>query len=100
MNVTPSLDEALEAFNAQKIREYVPAFAYSALVIVLGVVGNAFTVAYYGFQEPRTSTNVIITALGKADLIACIAFSNEIIGLCFFVTFKNVALCKSLSFCN
>ena len=100
MNVTPSPDEALEAFNAQKIREYVPAIAYSAIVIVLGVVGNAFTVAYYGFHEPRTSTNFIITALGKVDLISCIVFSDEIIKLCFFVTFKNVALCKSLSFCN
>jgi len=100
MNITSSPDDALEAFNARKIGEYVPAIAYSALVIVLGVVGNVFTVAYYGFHEPRTSTNVIITALGTADLIACIAFSNEIIELCFTLTFKNVALCKSLSFCN
>ena len=100
MDVTSSSDDALEALNARKIREYVPVFAYSALVIVLGIVGNIFTVAFYGFHEPKTSTNVIITALGTADLIACIAFSNEIIELCFTVTFKNAALCKSLSFCN
>jgi len=100
MDVTSSSDNALEALNARKIREYVPVFAYSAFVIVLGIVGNIFTVVFYGFHEPKTSTNVIITALGTADLIACIAFSNEIIELWFTVTFKNAALCKSLSFCN
>jgi len=100
MNVTSSPTDALEEFNARKIREYAPAIAYSALVIVLGVVGNAFSVAYYGFQVSRTSTNVIITALGTADLIACIAFSDEIIELCLTVTFTDVAGCKFMYFCN
>jgi len=100
MNFTSSPDDALEAFNARKIREYAPAIAYSAIVIVLGIVGNAFSVMYYGFHVPRTSTNVIITALGTADLIACFAFSDEIIELCFTVTFTNVAGCKFIYFCN
>jgi len=100
MNITLSPDNALETFNARKLREYAPAIAYSALVIVLGIVGNAFTVVYYGFHVPRTSTNVIITALGTADLIACIVFCDEIIELCFTVTFQNVAGCKIMYLCN
>jgi len=92
--------DELEALNERKIDEYAPAIAYSALVIMLGVGGNAFSVAYYGFHVPRTPTNVIITALGTADLIACVTFSDAIIELCFTVSFESVDVCKFMYFCK
>jgi len=100
MNITSIPYNALEAFNAQKVREYAPAIAYCTTVIVLGVVGNAFTVAYYGFHVPRTTTNVIITALGTADFIACLTFTDSIIKICYTLTYKNVAACKLMFFCK
>ena len=90
----------LQILNDDKIREYTPAIIYVAIVVAFGVFGNIMSVTYYGFKCPRTPTNVIITGLGVVDLICCIILADEIIELCYTVTFKNVAGCKVMYFIN
>ncbi|XP_045215261.2 bombesin receptor subtype-3-like [Mercenaria mercenaria] len=90
----------LEGLNDQKIREYAPAIAYSVLVIVLGIAGNIFSIAYYGFKSQKTTTNNLITYLAVTDLITCFVFCDEIIELCFTIAFKNIIGCKIMYFTN
>ncbi|XP_052762411.1 annetocin receptor-like [Mya arenaria] len=91
---------ALNELNKDKINEYALAIAFASLMIVLGSVGNIFSVIYYGFKAPKTSTNVIITGLAIVDLIACFVFIDEIFELCFTVTYRSRAACKILYFVN
>ncbi|XP_060564882.1 D(2) dopamine receptor-like [Ruditapes philippinarum] len=90
----------LEELNGQKIREYAPAIAYSAFVMLVGISGNLFSIAYYGFKTQKTTTNSLITALAVTDLITCVVFCDEIIELCFTITFENVIGCKIMYFTN
>ncbi|XP_053405047.1 growth hormone secretagogue receptor type 1-like [Mercenaria mercenaria] len=90
----------LEDLNDQKIWEYAPAIAYSASVMILGIFGNIFSIVYYGFKSPKTTTNNLITALAITDSVTCIVFCDEIIELCFTITFKNVIGCKLMYFTN
>ena len=93
-------EQLLRQLNDAKIREYAPAIAFSAVVVVCGILGNALSVAFYGFKVPRTSTNIIITVLAIVDIITCIVISDEIVELCFTVTFKNIWGCKAMYFFN
>lgn len=92
------MEQRLQELNSEKIQEYAPAIAYVSVVTTLGVLGNAFSVAFYGFNCPRTPTNLIITSLGTVDLVCCIVFNDEIIELCFTLTFKSVVGCKVMYF--
>ena len=100
MDDTEENARLLEEHNAQKIREYAPAIAYSAFVMLVGISGNIFSIAYYGFKAQATTTNSLITALAITDLITCVVFSDEIIELCFTITFQNVVGCKFMYFTN
>ncbi|XP_045156302.2 tyramine receptor Ser-2-like [Mercenaria mercenaria] len=90
----------LEDLNDQKIREYAPAIAYSAFVMILGIFGNIFSIIYYGFKSTKTTTNNLITYLAVTDFVTCIVFCDEIIELCFTITFKDVIGCKFMYFTN
>ena len=100
MNSSETEEKLLLQLNDAKIREYAPAIAFSAVVVVCGILGNALSVAFYGFKVPRTSTNIIITVLAIVDIITCIVISDEIVELCFTVTFKNIWGCKAMYFFN
>lgn len=93
-------EQRLQDLNDAKIQEYTSAIVYVAIVVLLGVCGNIMTVTFYGFKSPRTPTNVIITGLGIVDLLCCVVLSDEIIELCFTVSFKSVAGCRAMYFFN
>lgn len=93
-------EQRLHDLNDAKIQEYTPAIVYVAIVVLLGVCGNIMTVTFYGFKSPRTPTNVIITGLGIVDMLCCVVLSDEIIELCFTVSFKSVAGCRAMYFFN
>ena len=96
----PTEEQLLRQLNDDKVRAYAPAIAFSAIVVVCGILGNALSVAFYGFKVPRTSTNIIITVLAVVDFTTCIVLSDEILELCFTVTFKSVGGCKTMYFFN
>lgn len=91
---------SLEDLNREKTIEYLPAIIFTCIVIVLGVLGNAMSVAFYGFKVARTSTNFLISALAALDLVTCVVLVVEVIELCYSVNFRNRTGCKAMYFLN
>lgn len=90
----------LEELNREKTIEYLPAIIFTCIVIVLGVLGNAMSVVFYGFKVARTSTNFLISALAALDLVTCVVLVAEVIELCYSVNFRNRTGCKAMYFLN
>ncbi|KAH3752715.1 hypothetical protein DPMN_187341 [Dreissena polymorpha] len=93
-------DDLLSEINTKKTLEFLPATIFVSVVIVLGVLGNSMSLAFYGWKVAKTSTNFFICALSAVDLITCFVLLGEVIELCYVVNFPSVFLCKSLYFLN
>lgn len=93
-------DTQLEKINRDKIVEYSPAIAFSAVIVALGIFGNILSATFYGFKTRKSVTNTLISALAFTDLITCLVLADEIIELCYTVTFRSVFGCKLMYFCN
>jgi len=93
-------EELFQQINADKTREYAPAIAFAALVIVFGILGNLMASIFYGYKLPKTPTNCLITCLSVLDLVTCLVLCGEVIELCYLLNFQFVAGCKTMYFLN
>lgn len=93
-------EEILVDLNRGNISKYGLALAYCVIVIIAGILGNTASIVFYGFKSHRTTTNILITYLAVTDLIACVAFVDEIVELCLTINFTDRVGCKFIYFIN
>lgn len=91
-------DKRLEELNKEKIAEYSPVIAFVFTMMLLGIVGNSFSITYYRCKAANTTTNVLITILSFIDLVSCVVIVGEVIELFYPVNFRSAAGCKAIYF--
>ena len=93
-NFTLDKEILLEEYAANKRWEFLPAMFFVGIFIIAGVLGNAFSFAYYGFKSKRTPSSLFISVLSAVDFISCLSMSCQIVNLYHYVTFKSLIGCR------
>lgn len=93
-------DPRLQELRLREEMRNIPLAAFVAVVLILGVVGNSFSVVFYGFKQRLTVTNFFIAALGINDLLANLIFCDELTLIFKSFVFRDRAGCKTVFFLN
>lgn len=96
----PTENARLEDIREREINDNIPLLVVAVGMIVLGIIGNSTSIAFYGFSEKKIVTNILISFLAVNDLIACIVFCDEIFVLFYTFKFTNIAACKAIFVAN
>ena len=101
MAASKDLNATLQELNDDKAVLLIPAIVYTAVLMIVGFIGNILVIIYYGCKAKRTSTSLFISMLAIFDLTACvIAMPGEILDIRYFFMFENVVMCKLSKFVN
>lgn len=93
-------DPRVEELRRREVARNIPLIVVVGIVLVLGIIGNAFSFAFYGFSRKRTVTNFLIAALALNDLTANIVFCDELALVLQSFTFRDRAGCKTVFVIN
>lgn len=94
-------DDILVELHHEFTMEYLPLIICMACLGVIGIFGNIFTIAFYGFKTKRkSSTIVLVTYVAIFDLIVSFLMFDAVADLSVNVYFSSVALCKMVVFVN
>ena len=99
VNATAEDSDLLKEIHRDKVMEYLPIMVLLAVLAILGIVGNSFTIKFYSTQRRRSSTSAFIQYLGVIDLSVCILSFNSITDLAVNVYFTSSLLCKLMYCC-
>ncbi|KAK6167648.1 hypothetical protein SNE40_021625 [Patella caerulea] len=81
--------------NADTAKKMIIPIVYVAIMMVLGLIGNALVVYIYGFKWRKTPEKCFITTLAIFDLVNCvITMPTEIATLVSFYRFTSHSFCK------
>lgn len=92
-NVTESEDD-FKHINDLIVERNALTFAFLAIVIVSGIVGNGFSFAFYGFVEKKTVTSFLITVLAVNDLFSSVVYIEQFSSLNFMLDFQTILTCS------
>ena len=99
--VSNDTDKLLQELNDKLAMSMIPVLVYLSILLVVGLIGNAMVVFYYGCKTRRTSNSVFICMVAVFDLLSCcLSIPIEMVDLRFFYMFTNSGLCKVLRFVN
>ena len=93
-------DPRVADLRRREIERNIPLVVVVAIVLVLGIIGNLFSIVFYGFSKKRTVTNFLIAALALNDLLANFIFWDEIVIIFQSFTFTDKTGCKTVYFLN
>lgn len=89
----------LGTLNLKQTIKYSPVLAVYILMMVIGLIGNAFVLYIYKFKFKRTSARTYILCLALLDfLVCCVGIPYHAFDLTHLVTYKYSTLCRVLSF--
>lgn len=95
------VDEARVAeLKRREIIRGIPLMVLVVVMLLLGIVGNSFSIAFYGFRRRKTVTDFLIASLAANDFLACLVFCDEIPIAFQAFTFTDVTGCKFVFFLN
>lgn len=95
------VDEARVAeLKRREIIRSIPLIVLVVVMLLLGIVGNSFSIAFYGFHRRKTVTDFLIASLAANDFLACFVFCDEIPIAFQAFTFTDVTGCKCVFFLN
>ncbi|XP_041361652.1 orexin receptor type 2-like [Gigantopelta aegis] len=98
---TINADEYLQSLNDEFALTILPTIVFLAAILVVGFVGNIIVCYIYLAKFKVSTTRCFVVTLALVDLLTCcIAIPGDVFDLRENYTFRNVALCKVLSFCN
>lgn len=94
----------LNNINSEFVDAFMPLLLTFAIVIMLGIVANIFSIVFYGFKEmKREQSNVtflLLTALSVNNLAACISECSIVYEVSHILTFKSRKGCIAIYFFN
>ena len=93
-------DDKLEELRRREVIRNVPLVCCVVVILLLGIIGNAFSFAYYGFRRKLTVTNFLIASLAANDLIANLIFCDELPIMFRSFDYRDKAGCKTIFFLN
>ena len=89
----------LEKFNEQMLRIQLPAIIYAAILMLVGIPGNAVVLYIYFFKWRRSTSRMFILYLALFDLIYCLTIlPMEIVTMRYSVMMDKPILCKIFRF--
>jgi len=95
------IDSLVHNMNADKVRLFIPVVVFVSLMMVLGLLGNAFVCYFYTFKEKKSTNTFFIVVLSVYDLLTCLFIvPAEIAILTLYYTFGDDIACKSMRFMN
>ena len=95
------IDSLVHNMNADKVRLFIPVVVFVSLMMVLGLLGNAFVCYFYTFKEKKSTNTFFIVVLSVYDLLTCfITMPTDIATLVLYYTFVDNVACKTLRFVN
>lgn len=95
------MEERLAYINRKLIFEYIPLIVIFVILGIVGILGNAITIVFYGFRTKRKSSTVVfITIIAVLDFVSSALMATTIADLIYNVYYSNKALCKMMYFTN
>lgn len=88
----------LEDINDLVLKNNALTFVFLAFLIVFGIVGNGFSLAFYGFVEKKTVTSFLIIVLATSDLVSSVIFIEQMFVLSFMLDFPSRFACSLIRF--
>lgn len=93
------MEDSLTGLHKKLTLEYIPVIVFMVCLGIFGIIGNAVTIAFYGFHtKKKSSTIVFVTILASLDLFTNLLISTTVVGLFINVTFRNRSACKLILF--
>lgn len=99
LNMT-TMDERVWQLSNREIQDNIPLVVVVATCLFLGILGNGFALAFFGFKRPRSVTDLLISFLATTDLVACAVYYDEFIIVFQSFTFTNLIGCKVIFVVN
>ena len=89
-------NELLKEKQVEVSTRLIPAVVPAAIIIVVGIVGNIFTIAFFSRKSKRTVPVVLIKYLAGADLATCIVSISVISEMVLNIRYdpKAFVICK------
>ncbi|GFO12165.1 cephalotocin receptor 1 [Plakobranchus ocellatus] len=88
-------DDLLQKINEKNAELLAPVIAYTAVLLLLGAVGNPVAIYIYGWKWHSTTSRVFLFFLAWMDLINCIVtMPTEIYVMSHLYYFPNSDLCR------
>lgn len=91
--------QLLEEINAQEVTSLYPLIFFYAIILIVGLLGNALVLIVYTFGYRRSPARVYILFLALTDFSICLfGLPYHLIDLTHPYTYTNAPACKALTF--
>lgn len=91
----------IEDLNDRYTQQKLGGIVFVALMMVVGVIGNAHVLYLFAFKFPKSNHRIYILCLAVLDMITCsIGMPFVIVDLQNTLTFESAIVCKLLRFLN
>ncbi|XP_052761456.1 uncharacterized protein LOC128204130 [Mya arenaria] len=102
INNTNGIDhqtDILQKINDQEVKALYPLIFFYAIILIIGVIGNAVVLLVYTYQYKRSPARMFILFLASIDFSICLfGLPYHMIDLTHPYTFTNAISCKILTF--
>ncbi|XP_052765529.1 uncharacterized protein LOC128206869 [Mya arenaria] len=91
--------DILQKINDQEVKALYPLIFFYAIILMIGVIGNAVVLLVYTYQYKRSPARMFILFLASIDFSICLfGLPYHMIDLTHPYTFTNAISCKILTF--